>query len=99
MLRSYGVLPRSESLLRPASSTKHFKDYEILQVPLKRYGTKVFSKRFLAQALLEKKLVHVWTINDAAMMHELLDMGVAGIISDRPTLLKQVFIERGIWPI
>jgi glycerophosphoryl diester phosphodiesterase len=53
--------------------------------------------RFLDQALLENKFVHVWTINDATTMHELLDMGVSGIISDRPTLLKQVFIERGIW--
>lgn len=99
VLRSYGVLPRSKSLLQAASSIEHAKGYEILQVPLKRYGTKVFSKRFLTQALLENKLVHVWTINDADTMHQLLDMGVAGIISDRPTLLKQVFIERGIWPI
>jgi glycerophosphoryl diester phosphodiesterase len=99
VLRSYGVLPKSKSLSQPSNPDGHVKGYEILQVPLRRYGTKVFSKRFLAQALLEKKLVHVWTINEAAMMHELLDMGVAGIISDRPTLLKQVFIERGIWPI
>jgi glycerophosphoryl diester phosphodiesterase len=99
LLRSYGVLPRSKPLSQSANPAEHVKGYEILQVPLRRYGTKVFSKRFLDQALLENKLVHVWTINDAVTMHELLDMGVAGIISDRPTLLKQVFMERGIWQV
>lgn len=98
VLRSYGVLPKSKSPSAQFNPIEDVNSYEILQVPLKRYGAKVFSKRFLDQALLENKLVHVWTINDADIMHELLDMGVAGIVSDRPTLLKQVFIERGLWP-
>lgn len=38
--------------------------------------------------------VHVWTINDPTTMHGLLDLGVDGIMTDRPTTLLDVFAER-----
>ncbi|MGK2929912.1 MAG: glycerophosphodiester phosphodiesterase [Acidimicrobiales bacterium] len=41
--------------------------------------------------------VHVWTIDDAAEMGELLDIGVDGIMTDRPAVLREVFEARGIW--
>jgi glycerophosphoryl diester phosphodiesterase len=42
--------------------------------------------------------VHVWTINDRAEMRELLDMGVDGLVTDRPDLLRELLAERGQWP-
>jgi glycerophosphoryl diester phosphodiesterase len=30
-------------------------------------------------------------------MHELFNLGVDGIMTDRPQVLKDVMIERGIW--
>ena len=30
-------------------------------------------------------------------MHRLLDMGVDGIMTDRPAALRQVMIDRGHW--
>ena len=41
--------------------------------------------------------VHVWTIDDDDEMRRLLDLGVDGIMTDRPTVLKDVLVERGQW--
>jgi glycerophosphoryl diester phosphodiesterase len=39
----------------------------------------------------------VWTVNDANEMRELLELGVDGLITDRPGLLREVLIERDEW--
>jgi len=41
--------------------------------------------------------VQVWTINDAPEMTRLLDLGVDGIMTDRPSVLKDVLVSRGQW--
>jgi len=41
--------------------------------------------------------VHVWTINDAADMHKLIDLGVDGIMTDTLQTLKTVMTERNHW--
>lgn len=41
--------------------------------------------------------VHVWTIDEPRVMHELIDWGVDGIITDRPDSLKGVLHNRGMW--
>ena len=39
----------------------------------------------------------MWTIDDAAEMDRLLDLGVDGIMTDRPPVLKDVLQRRGQW--
>jgi glycerophosphoryl diester phosphodiesterase len=41
--------------------------------------------------------VHVWTIDDEVEMNRLIDLGVHGIMTDRPALLKRVLQARGLW--
>jgi glycerophosphoryl diester phosphodiesterase len=37
-----------------------------------------------------------WTVNDADVMRALIAAGVDGIITDYPTVLRQVMAERGM---
>ncbi|HET9894847.1 MAG TPA: glycerophosphodiester phosphodiesterase family protein [Streptosporangiaceae bacterium] len=41
--------------------------------------------------------VHIWTVNEAALMSSLLDLGVDGIMTDQTELLRDVMISRGQW--
>ncbi len=41
--------------------------------------------------------VHVWTVNERAVMAKLLDLGVDGIMTDQTELLREVLISRGQW--
>ncbi|HYM41457.1 MAG TPA: glycerophosphodiester phosphodiesterase [Steroidobacteraceae bacterium] len=50
----------------------------------------------IAEAHLLGIAVIAWTVNDAHEMADLMDMGVDGIISDRPDLLRTVAAARGI---
>jgi hypothetical protein len=58
----------------------------------------VVDPAFIGTAHMLGMEVHVWTINDAAEMRELLDLGVDGLVTDRPDLLREVLAERGQWP-
>lgn len=67
------------------------------QVPHHYKGVTVTDQRFVARAHAAGLQVHVWTIDDPAEMHELLDLGVDGIMTDRPSVLRDVLRERGAW--
>jgi glycerophosphoryl diester phosphodiesterase len=60
------------------------------QVPERGSGMRLVTKRFVDRAHKADKHVHVWTVNDPVDMRRLLDLGVDGIITDRPDLLNEV---------
>jgi glycerophosphoryl diester phosphodiesterase len=68
-----------------------------VQVPVRRGRVPLVTDRFLTAAHHRGLQVHVWTINDADEMHRLLDLGVDGIMTDRPDVLKKVLVERDAW--
>jgi glycerophosphoryl diester phosphodiesterase len=41
--------------------------------------------------------VHVWTIDNPAEMHALVDRGVDGLMTDRTDILRDVLRSRGLW--
>ena len=67
------------------------------QVPPTAGGVPLVHKRFVDAAHAQGIAVHVWTIDDADEMHRLLDIEVDGIMTDRPTVLRDVLVERGAW--
>lgn len=63
---------------------------EAFQVPEYSGDTHVVTPRFVSGAQRRNIAVHVWTVNDPADMQRFIDLGVAGIITDRPDLLLDV---------
>jgi glycerophosphoryl diester phosphodiesterase len=62
------------------------------------YGPlRLVTERSVARSHRQGHQVHVWTIDDPGEMRRLLDIGVDGIMTDRPVELKQVLLERGQW--
>ncbi|MBK5222367.1 MAG: glycerophosphodiester phosphodiesterase [Acidimicrobiia bacterium] len=68
------------------------------QVPVSTRGVVVTDARLVAAAHRLDMQVHVWTIDDPIEMHRLLDLGVDGIMTDRPAVLREVLEARGQWP-
>lgn len=68
--------------------------HQALQVPITFGDLTVVDERFVAAAHRRDLAVHVWTVDDPATMHWLLDLGVDGIVTDRPSVAQQVFVER-----
>jgi glycerophosphoryl diester phosphodiesterase len=64
-------------------------DVDVLSVRAKR-ATKALVRR----ARRRGKEVHAWTVNDAATMERLVDIGVDNIITDDPALARRVIEER-----
>jgi glycerophosphoryl diester phosphodiesterase len=72
--------------LRPA--------YDALQVPQTHRGIRVVSRTLVAAAHRLGLDVHVWTVDARADMERLLDLGVDGLMTDRPDILAEVLRSR-----
>lgn len=68
------------------------------QVPVSANGIGIVTPRFLAAARGAGVPVHVWTVDDGAEMRRLIDLGVQGLMTDRPAVLKAELTARGLWP-
>ncbi len=85
-------------LVRAARLRRPFRTSAVAaQVPVSFSRLKIVTPPFLATAHRAGVEVHVWTIDDPDQMRGLLDLGVDGLMSDRPDLLRQVLTERGAW--
>lgn len=70
---------------------------------IKAAGGSIWSSYHREISVDEIKLAHelgltvnVWTVNEPSRMHELIDMGIDGIITDYPDRLRQVLVALGL---
>ncbi len=66
-----------------------------LQVPTMFEDIVVVDERFVAAAHDHSVAVHVWTVDEPEEMERLIDLGVDGIMTDRPSVLDGVLREKG----
>lgn len=65
-----------------------------VQIPLRAAGLETTAPPLLRAFHAAGVEVHVWTINDPAVMASLLDRGVDGIVTDRADLAMELVRER-----
>jgi glycerophosphoryl diester phosphodiesterase len=67
------------------------------QVPVRAGRVTVVTRRFIEAAERCGLQVHVWTIDDEDEMSRLIDLGVHGLMTDRPQVLKNVLMRKRLW--
>lgn len=67
------------------------------QIPTHQYGIRLTDRALIDGAHQAGLQVHVWTIDDPGEMNRLIDLGVDGLMTDQPEVLKSVLTARGLW--
>jgi glycerophosphoryl diester phosphodiesterase len=67
------------------------------QIPVRQGPLRLVAPRVLGVAHRRGLEVHVWTVNEVEQMRSLLDLGVDGLVTDRPEVLREVLRARGAW--
>jgi glycerophosphoryl diester phosphodiesterase len=92
-LRTTSLLPSALS----TAATSPLGRFGAAQVPLRKGWMPLIDRRFVAAAHRAGLQVHVWTVDDETTMARLLDLGVDGIMTDRPRILKELLERRHAW--
>lgn len=95
--------PRSVALLKAKGRLSflplgRFSRGAMAQVPPRHGRLTIVDSAFIRSARASDVEVHTWTINEKSEMAALLDLGVHGIVTDRPDVLKALLAERSQWP-
>ena len=67
------------------------------QVPVTQWGLPVVTSAFIKEAHKQNKFVHVWTIDKEDEMNRLIKLGVDGLMTDKPSVLKKVMEANGLF--
>ena len=88
-LRLSSYSPRAAGLVRIQAGCA--------QVPLQLGGRALVDERFIDAAHARGLQVHVWTVDDPDDCTAMLDLGVDGVMTDRPAMLRDLLEKRGQW--
>ena len=69
-------------------------DLTAAMVPVRKGPVRIVTRGFVRRMHEQGKGVFVWTVNRPEEMRQLFDMGVDGLISDYPAVLRRVVEER-----
>ena len=94
-----GLGPKGVARLRAASLGLPVgrPDGDCVQVPVRAGRIRIVDRRLVDTAHRFGLEVQVWTIDEPGEMHELLNLGVDAIMTDRPGVLRDVLVQRGLW--
>ena len=99
MAKRDGIRLRTRAWLRVRPGSRLPLRGDVAHCPAFSAGPiRVVDAGLLGTAHAHGREVHVWTIDGPDEMRALLDLGVDGLLSDRPDLLREVLRERGQWP-
>lgn len=88
-LRLASYSPRAAAMIRLEAPC--------VQVPIKVRGRLLCDKRLIEAAHGRGMQVHVWTVDTAQEIEDVLELGVDGVMTDRPQVLRDVLLRRGQW--
>ncbi len=91
-----GVLAHRLASFLGRPSPKSYRG-DCLQVPVAVGPVRLVTRSFVDRAHEQGQPVHVWTVDDPVEMTQLLDLGVDGLMTDRPDVLRTVLLDRGQW--
>ena len=92
--------PRDVTKLRLGSwvhRSGSFENIRAAQVPVSQGPLTIVDRSFIQAAHNADIQVHVWTIDEPDEMVRLLDLGVDGIMTDKPETLKKILLSRNAW--
>jgi glycerophosphoryl diester phosphodiesterase len=95
-ISSFGVLVTVLAARLGISSLvrRAMRDVQAIQIPQRVIGIATTSPRVIAAVHGAGKEIHIWTVNDPAIMRTLFDRGVDGIVTDRCDLAMDVVRRR-----
>ena len=88
-LRLSSYSPRAAGLVRIQAG--------VAQVPLQLGGRALVDERFIAAAHARDHQVHAWTVDTEEETTAMLDLGVDGVMTDRPAMLRELLEKRSQW--
>lgn len=65
-------------------------DMQALQIPERLFGFDMINPEFIAAAKERNLKIHIWTANKKSDIKRLLDAGVDGVMTDFPSLLREI---------
>ena len=94
---SMGRFETAKARLYSKGISKPFFTANCVQVPVRWKGIQIVDHQFISAMKKQSLQVHVWTVNDSKEMDYLIDLGVDGLMTDYPLILRDVLKRRGLW--